>query len=304
MTKRNLSFAFATLVLMALYWTPLKTLATFSSHNDIYLYIGVTPLVSASLIFLEKERIFSCVRYDLGVGIGILSLALVIRWCDMKYSDALSSNDALSLVILSFVVLWIGIFGLCYGTKTLRAAAFQLSLFLLMVPVPQAFLERSIFVLRGCSAQAAGLLFRLGGVPAFLDGFRFSLPGLEVEVAEQCSGIRSGLSLFITSLLMGHIFLRSPWRKLWLVLVVFPITIFKNGLRIVTIYWLTVHPSMGSLVAWVHKYGGIPFSFLGLSLLALLVISLRRFEETSKWNQWIMSGGYGFEKKRQTRPTT
>ena len=99
----------------------------------------------------------------------------------------------------------------------------------------------------------------------------FRCLALDVEVAEQCSGIRSGLSLFITSLLMGHIFLRSPWRRLWLVLAAFPITIFKNGLRIVTIYWLTIHPSMGSLTVWVHRYGGIPFSFLGLSLLAFLV---------------------------------
>jgi exosortase len=178
------------------------------------------------------------------------------------------------------VVLWIGVFVLCYGTKTLQAAAFQLSLLLLMVLLPQVLLERSIFVLQGCSTQAAGILFRLGGVPFFQDGFRFSLPGIDVEVAKQCSGIRSGLALFITSLLMGHIFLRSPWRRLWLVLAAFPITIFKNGLRVVTIYWLMVHPSLASLCVWMHRYGGIPFSFLGLSLMALLLTSLRKFEET------------------------
>jgi exosortase len=291
MTKRNLCFAFATLVAAGLYWTPLKALVTFSFHSDIYPYTGVIPLLSACLIYLEKERIFSRVRYDLGIGLVLLFLALVLRWCDKKYSGALSPNDALSLVTFSFIVLWVGVFVLCYGTKTLRAAAFQLSLLLLIVPLPQVVLERSIFFLRTCSTQAAGFLFRLGGVPVFQNEFRFSLPGLDVEVAEQCSGIRSGLSLFITSLLMGHLFLRSPWRRLWLVLAVFPVTIFKNGLRIVTIYWLTVHPSMGSLVVWVHRYGGIPFSILGLSLLTFLVISLRRFEETSTGSWWIISGG-------------
>ncbi len=301
MMKRNLYFVLATLVATGLYWTPLKTLATFSFHSDVYSYSGVIPLLSACLIYLEKERIFSRVRYDLGIGLVLVFLALVIRWCNNRYSGALSPNDALSLVTLSFIVLWIGVFVLCYGTKTLQAAAFQLSILLLMVPLPQALLERSIFVLRGCSTQAAGILFRLGGVPVFQNGFKFSLPGLDVEVAEQCSGIRSGLSLFITSLLMGHLFLRSPWRRLWLVLAAFPVTVFKNGLRIVTIYWLTVHPSMGSLVVWVHRNGGIPFSFLGLSLLAFLVISLRRFEETSTGSWWIIGGGARVREKAADR---
>jgi exosortase len=288
MTRRNLCFAFATLVAMGLYWTPLKSLVTLLFYNDVDIYIGVIPLLSACLIYLEKERIFSHVRYDLGIGGVLIFLGLVIRWCNIRYWGALSPNDALSLVTLSFVVLWIGVFVWCYGAKTLWAAAFPLALLLLTVPLPQAILERATLVLRVCSTQAAGILFRLGGVPVFRDGFRFSLPGLDVEVAEQCSGIRSGLSLFITSLLMGHIFLRSPRGRLCIVLAAFPITIFKNGLRIVTIYWLTIHPGMESLVHWVHRYGGIPFSFLGLSLLAFLVIFLRRFEKTSSGPQSVL----------------
>lgn len=290
MTRRNLCFAFATLVAAGLYWTPLKTLATSSFHSDVYAYTGLIPVLSASLIYLEKDRIFSCVRYDLGTGLVFLLMALIIRWCNLNYAGSLNPTDALSLHTFSFVVLWVGIFVLCYGTKALRAAAFQLSLLVLMVPLPQAFLERSILVLRGGSAQVAGFLLRMGGVPVFQNGFRLSLPITDLEVAEQCSGIRSGLSLFITSLLTGHLFLRTPLRKLCLVLATFPITIFKNGLRIVTIYCLTVHPSMGSLVVWVHRYGGIPFSILGLSLVASLVIILRKFEETSIGSRRIMIG--------------
>jgi exosortase len=290
MTKRNLGFVLATLVAIAGYWTPLKTLATFSFHSDIYPYIGMIPLLSACLIYLEKERIFSRVRYGVGIGSVLVFLALITRWGNRRYSAALSPSNSFSLVTLSMVVLGMGIFVSCYGTKSLRAAAFQLSLLLLMVPLPPVLLDRLIFVLQGCSTQAAGFLFRLGGVPVFQSGFSLSLPGNDMEVAAQCSGIRSGLALFITSLLMGHLFLRSPWRRFWLILAVFPVTIFKNGLRIVTIYALTVHPSMGSFTVWMHRYGGIPFSFLGLSLLAFLLTFLRRFEKTSAGSRWIIGG--------------
>jgi exosortase len=122
----------------------------------------------------------------------------------------------------------------------------------------------------------AGFFFRLAGVPAFREGFRFSLPGIDIEVAEQCSGIRSAVALLITSLLMGHLFLRSSWKKLCLVLAAVPVTIFKNGLRIVTISLLSVHPSLDSLTFLIHRYGGIPFSLLGIAVLSFLVTSLNQ----------------------------
>jgi exosortase len=293
MAMRNWYCLFATLFATGLYWTPLKFLVAFAFHSDIYFYSGAIPLISAVLMYLEKKRIFSHVRYDLGFGFGLFSLALVIRCCNSMYWSTWSPSVALSLDIFSFIVLGVGIFVTCYGTKTLRAAAFQLSLLFLMIPLPPVLLEKLVFFFRECSTQTAGILFRLGGVPFFRNGFRFSLPGVDIEVAEECSGIRSGLSFFITSLLVGHLFLRSPWGRGWLVVAAFPITVFKNGLRIVTIYGLSIHPSMRSLTLWVHRYGGIPFSFLGLTFLAILVASLRKFEETSRTSGRIYSGGAG-----------
>ena len=46
------------------------------------------------------------------------------------------------------------------------------------------------------------------------DGHVFALPGIVLQVAQECSGIRSSWVLFITSLLASHLFLKSPWRRL------------------------------------------------------------------------------------------
>jgi hypothetical protein len=51
--------------------------------------------------------------------------------------------------------------------------------------------------------------FKLFGVPVFRQGFRFSLPGVEIEIAKECSGIRSSVALYNTGLLIGHVFLPS-----------------------------------------------------------------------------------------------
>ena len=70
-----------------------------------------------------------------------------------------------------------------------------------------------ISILQKGSADACYALFRLIGVPVLRNGFRFALPGVEIEVAEQCSGIHSGLSLFIAGLLAEYVLLRGAWKK-------------------------------------------------------------------------------------------
>jgi len=279
LTRRHLSYAFAMIVSVGMYWNTLKTLTSLSLHSDVFTYASAVPVLSAWLIYLERKRIFREVRYDVGTGTALLLLALALAYWSRRHSGWLSPEGSLSLVILSLVALWMGLFVICYGTKTFRAATFQMLFLVLMVPIPQSLLERAIFLMRVGSAQMAGFLFRLAGVPAFQDGFRFALPGIDLEVAEQCSGIRSGLALLITSLLMGHLFLRSSWRKFWLILAAIPVTIFKNGLRIVTISWLSVHPNLDFLTFYMHRYGGIPFSFLGIALLGFLVTLMIQSEK-------------------------
>ncbi|MBP2676455.1 MAG: eight transrane protein EpsH, partial [Deltaproteobacteria bacterium] len=128
------------------------------------------------------------------------------------------------------------------------------------------------------SAEVSYWVIRSVGVPIFRDGFLFTLPGLTVEVAEQCSGIRSGISLFLVGILAGHIFLKSGWRKLALAAAVVPITIAKNGLRIVTLSLLGAYVDRGVLRGPLHKAGGIPFFGVALVMLAVVLWALRRGE--------------------------
>jgi len=46
-----------------------------------------------------------------------------------------------------------------------------------------------------------------------------------------------------------------------LILAVLPVTIFKDGLTMVTISWFSVRPNLHFLTVLLHQQGGIPFSF-------------------------------------------
>jgi len=108
-------------------------------------------------------------------------------------------------------------------------------------------------------------------------------------VAEQCSGIRSSIALIITSVLAGYLFLKSGWSRLILVLSFFPITVFKNGMRIVTLSLLASYVDMRFITgSWLHKSGGIPFFAMGLALMAPVLWVLMKTEERKGRNSEIV----------------
>ncbi|MEN6466973.1 MAG: exosortase/archaeosortase family protein, partial [Syntrophaceae bacterium] len=126
------------------------------------------------------------------------------------------------------------------------------------------------------STEFTELLFVATGTSYIRDGFVFHLPGLSIEVAKQCSGIRSGLALFITSILDGHMFLRTRWKIVFLVLLTIPLTMFKNGIRIATLSILSIHVDPRIIQSSLHRDGGIPFFIVALCLMAPVLFWLRR----------------------------
>ena len=140
-------------------------------------------------------------------------------------------------------------------------------------------LTQIIVFLQRTSADASALLFTLIGMPNVRQGFVFALPGLTIEVAKECSGIRSSLALLISGLVMAYLLLRSTWTRAALVLVIIPLAIAKNAVRIVVLSWLAVHidPSFITGSA-VHRNGGIPIFLTSLAILGALAWLLRKCE--------------------------
>ncbi len=273
-----LLFVAATIVLMRV---PLEKLVVFSlGYDELYSHIILIPLVSCYLLFSRRKTVFSHVHYSYAAGGALISSGLLVHFLSAGPYAGLGLEGSLSAIALSAVLLWVGDFVFFFGVHAARKAAFPLLFLLFVVPIPSAAVESIIAVLRRCSTEVADGLFALTGVPYIREGFTFHLKTLSVEVAEQCSGIRSSLALFITGVLAGHIFLRTGWKKAALVLSIFPITIFKNGLRVVTLSLLGAYVDPAILSSALHKRGGIPFFVLALALWAPVLWLLRKSERT------------------------
>jgi exosortase C (VPDSG-CTERM-specific) len=278
------NFVWATIVLVACFSAPLLRLVWFAATSKLYSYVLLVPFVSAYLAWLNRcnvrsvsgpNRRFTVFAWCVG------SVLLAGYWLAVWSGWPMTHQDGLAWTTSAFVCFFFGVCSLFAGRETLRAMRFPLCFLVFMVPVPtlvENWLE--IFLQRGSALTAYGL-FQLSGTPVFYNDLNFQLPGFALQVASECSGIHSSLVLFLTSLVAGHLFLRSPWKRGILALAVLPLGLLRNGFRIFVIGQLCIHIGPQMIHSAIHHDGGPVFFALSMVPFFLLLILLRRSEQVS-----------------------
>jgi exosortase len=279
LTKRNILFALLTIVAGGMIYTPLRDLLENPVRSEYYSHILLIPVVSGFFLFMGRKEIFSNPKYYHSIGIPLLIIGVLLYVLGWSRGQSLNQNDYASLIAFSVILFWIGGFILLYGTQAFRSALFPLLFLAFMIPIPSALMEKTISVLLAGSTAASHILFKLTGIPFFKEGSVFQLPGMSIQVAKECSGIRSSLGLLITGILAGHLFLRTGWKKFVLILFVYPITVLKNGIRIVTLSSLAVYVDERFITqSFLHRSGGFLFYIPALLLLGIILWMLRKTE--------------------------
>jgi len=229
--------------------------------------------VSAYLLYIRRDQLPK--NYASDVPLGILFLVAGLAVLAFTHSldlagRALSVNSRIVLLTFSFLFCLAagGFFFL--GRRWIRAAAFPLGFLIFMVPMPDAMADALETASKYASAEVANFLFYLSGTPFVRAGRIFQLPNITIEVAQQCSGIRSSWVLFMTSILAANLFLKTPWRRFVLVVFVIPLAILRNGFRILVIGLLCVNVGPQMINSVIHRRGG-PLFFV-VSLIPFLVL--------------------------------
>ena len=277
---RKVSFLLICILPMLLMWESMRTLLALAFENDTYSHIPLIPVVTCFLIYMERRAIFSRTSYGWGAGSALMLSGVMSLLLTRSHTWQFSSTNQLSFLMVGLVLVWMGAFVAFFGTRAFRAASFPLLFLLFAIPIPEPALSDLILLLQKGSADAASAIFKLFGVPVFRQGFEFALPGVTIRVAEECSGIRSTLALFITAVLAAHLWIRSTAGTLLLGVLVFPIAILKNGMRIAVLSCLAVYVDPSFLKGRLHHYGGIPFFVLGLLMLGLAMSLMQRWQRS------------------------
>jgi len=282
LARPTIAFAIFLAVLAAFYWRPLATLFQLALSRDTNSHILLVPFVSVALVWIDRAKVFAQTAASPRAAAAVFLGGVMLYALRTRLDLLVSGQALLTFTILSWVVLvWAG-FLLCYGTPSFRAGLFPVLFLLLAVPIPDPVIERVILWLQQGSSEVTYWLFRATGTPVFRRGFIFTVPGQTIEVAQECSGIRSSLAMLITCLLAGYLFLRTAWARLTLLLATVPVLVIKNGIRIVTLTLLSIHVDPSFLHGSLHHSGGFVFFLIGLIILWPLLVWLQRMESHSR----------------------
>ena len=269
MTARTTYFSLFLALSLLWFRQNVTALLDLAWTDDRYTHIVFVPLLSLGLIYLKRTRVLADPKYNFWMAAPLAALfATPLLWGGSDPAVAAAA------VVLS----WIAGFILFFGVRCAKAALFPLAVLLLAIPIPSPAVVLAEVALQRGSAEMTHVIFQLLGIPVFREGLVFALPGVTIEVARECSGIRSSISLLITALVLSHLFLRSNWSRVCCVILILPIAILKNAMRIATLSSLGSYVSQDYLNGPLHHSGGPVFSLLSLAMLLSVLWLLRRYE--------------------------
>lgn len=278
-SRRFLIFAGAwTLIFFRPWWDLLAATTSDALHS----YAAAIPAVCAWLIWQDRHRTSRTIprtSWIPALSLGLLALVIAGFGFQALQNGTVKLEESRLAIWMSVWVLgvWSGAFYFL-GSHSLRQHAFAAAFLVFTIPFPEpmvAFIEIS---LQHGSSWMVEQVFQLGQVTYLRDERFFWLPGLRFEIAQECSGIRSTVVLFITSLLGGHLLLRAPWRRAALSFAIIPLGLARNTLRICTITLLSVHLDPKIIHSPLHHRGGPLFFAISLIPLFLMLWWFRRQE--------------------------
>lgn len=273
------------IALLGVFAQPLLALINYAAGSDLYSYILLIPFVSAYLLYLRRNQLPKDYVVDrplamasLAAGIGVLAFRYWLHFVGQSPAKV----DDLALETVSFLCILAAGGFFFFGRVWMQAAAFPLAYLIFMVPMPDSMREALELASKTASAEVANFLFHLTGIPFLRAGPVFQLPNITIEVAQECSGIRSSWVLLMTSILAANLFLKTSWRRIVLVAFVIPLGILRNGFRILVIGVLCVNIGPQMIHSVIHRRGGPVFFVVSLIPLLLLLWWLQRGETRTR----------------------
>lgn len=284
-----LQFAILFAITILCWWRPLTETLSLALNDDEYTHILIIVPISLFFIFLRRKKLSASISKN-GVVLSLTLFVLAVLFYLLAIKAHLPIDVSLTISIATLIVAWIGSFIFCFGFDTFRTFLFPLLFLFWLVPWPLSFLNTAISFLQQTSATAVNWMFEIFGIPVLRSGVILSIPGLTIEVARECSSIRSSLILLISSMVLAQLFLRTKWRKTLVILIAVPLSVVKNAVRIFTLSMLGIHVNRGFLTGKLHHQGGAVFYAGALVALFLIVYIFQKMEIRSAGSVSMATG--------------
>lgn len=236
-------------LLLVLYGPILKALVRDWWRDPNYGHGFLVPVFSAFVLWRERERLSRIALKPSNFGIVVILGSVGLLLVGSLGAELFSSRFSL-LVMIGGIVLFLA------GWKMLRAVLFPLGFLVLMIPIPVLIYNQITFPLQLLASRFATFWLQLMNVPVLREGNLINLPNYTLEVVDACSGIRSLMTLITLAIAYGYLVEDKKWLRWVLVLLMVPIAIVSNSIRILGAGFLTYHFGPEMAEGFFHEFSG------------------------------------------------
>ncbi|MFK5956132.1 MAG: exosortase/archaeosortase family protein [Planctomycetota bacterium] len=207
-----------------------------------------------------------------------------VQWgyCCLGFSGIMLTIGSLASIftisIAGFPIAVLGLVGIFWGKEGIFRLRYALLMFFAMVPVPLPLLDRlTPGMVRATGAAAVAMVSPFDPEATWI-GADLTYRGWTLFVAEACSGSGTLLVLGTLTLFMAGLFRMSTKAIIITLILVAPITIFINGLRIAVMAWVLDGFGPAAVTGAGHEIVGQLVVIAGAASLALVIdkVSSRR----------------------------
>ena len=250
------------------YWLIIPGLVVQWWNQPEYSHALLIPFVSGYLAWSKRDELAQVVPRPGYWGLALMVFALVVYITGKVGADLFLQRISLVLMIAGGV-LYVG------GAKVLGLLLFPLAFLVLMIPLPGIVFNSIAFPLQMFAAQVSSAALEAVGVPVFREGNVMHLAAASLDVEEACSGIRSLLSLTALGVLYGNLAFSNWTPRILLLVMVVPIAIAANVLRVFVVGLLAHHVSLDTALGVFHTAGGWSVFVIAVALLLGVGRSMR-----------------------------
>ncbi|SHE86208.1 exosortase [Desulfacinum infernum DSM 9756] len=269
---RTLQWILVAVPLGLLYYEPLRSLVHQWSQDPNYSHGFLVPLVSAYYLWEKRETLKETPMtgaHPLGylLVVGSLGLYILGRMGDEMFTVRLSL-----LGVLSGIALLLG------GREWFGKLRFPIFYLLFMIPLPYFLYNEIAVPMKLFAARVSAAALHAMNYTLLREGNVLHLPGLTLEVADACSGMRSLISVLALAGAIGWFFHKKAGYRVVLLALGVPIAVGVNVVRIIATGILAHHFGPETAQGFFHEFAGLVIFGVALALLFTASFVLGRWE--------------------------
>lgn len=248
------------------WWTE----STFGDMNNLAHWL--VPFITGAFLWHRRERFGAPGAIRLPAG-PLLMLAFSFLLILAGYS-----LEIIMLSAFAVIPLLLGLIRIFWPPEKAKHFNFPVLFLVFALPWAEVLNKELGFPLRILAARFAHAGFGILGIDAVREGTLVYTEKFQMELIPACSGLSYMFMLLYTGVLIAGLTQKAKLTKLITILLIFPVSVFANGLRVFLIGLIGHFLGAEAAESVFHDYGGLLLFAIALALLFAIISAMQKLD--------------------------